>query len=633
MNGIPVLAADPTPKDQLQTLNALETEAVFVEADDYDDYDDDDDDFEDYRAGGGGGGGGFGSKLLGVDDSKLQQMTASIKISHSVANAVSKMEKIEQSKRTMVQGKDDRATLEQVLDPRTRLILFKFLSTGLCESIDGCLSTGKEANVYYAKAGTSSTIQNVLKGFGGNNPPMEQNLSTILANQSIVDSKAERLITEFAIKIYKTSILVFKDRDKYVTGEFRWKNGYCKSNPRKMVQVWAEKELRNYKRIYNSGIPCPQPILLKRNVLVMEFLGTGDGWPSPRLKDAVLTEKRLREAYVQCIMILRQLYVKCRLVHGDLSEYNLLWHNNQVYVIDVSQSVETDHPSALDFLRKDVANVNDFFRKHKVAQLNVMTTRQLFEYVTQSESIVDGRSESKSDASQQENEFDNDWSQLERIMNEVDKQADAVSSMSDKERKDSEQRILVDEAVFMNSFLPRSLNQIQESDVKKLQLGDVENVYAAAVASMLPTLSNPARDELTKNDDNMDCATTTSPVNENTNQTEIPITKSVQFAVDDDNDDDVNDENDSTNLEYDSDGDNDDDYDDEDDENAERSKYIKVPKTPEELAAEKLEQKQLRKQNKKVVKEEKKEQRKTKLKKKDKKRAIKKASGPNSKKS
>jgi RIO1 family len=47
----------------------------------------------------------------------------------------------------------------------------------------------------------------------------------------------------------------------------------------------------------------------------------------------------------------------CRLVHGDLSEYNLLYHQGKLYVIDVSQSMEQDHPHALDFLRMDCRSV------------------------------------------------------------------------------------------------------------------------------------------------------------------------------------------------------------------------------------------------------------------------------------
>jgi RIO kinase 1 len=316
------------------------------EEDDMDDYDDDDeDDYYDYvddpLAGGGAAGGRLSVATLSATSSK------NMNLSHSVANSVAKMEVLETHKRTLNQGRDDRATMEQVLDPRTRMILFKLLSRGFLEKVDGCLSTGKEANVYYAKAGKQK--------------PTAAESMTSEAKSTSTDNTAEpeeRVVTEYAIKIYKTSILVFKDRDKYVSGEHRWRKGYCKSNPRKMVKVWAEKEMRNYRRIYQAGIPTPQPVLLKSHVLLMEFLGQ-DGWPSPRLKDVTLSEKRLREAYVQTVKIMRHMYHRCKLVHGDLSEYNLLWHDNQVYVIDVSQSVETDHPSALDFLRKDAANVND----------------------------------------------------------------------------------------------------------------------------------------------------------------------------------------------------------------------------------------------------------------------------------
>eukprot|EP01031_Cornospumella_fuschlensis_P034158 gene34158-41348_t len=128
-----------------------------------------------------------------------------INLSVRVQNDITRSEK-KGEKRVSNQGKDDRATSEQVLDPRTRLILFKLLSNGYLSEIDGCLSTGKEANVYYAKGGDGR---------------------------------------ELAVKIFKTSILVFKDRDKYVSGEFRFRSGYCKSNPRKMVKTWAEKEMRN----------------------------------------------------------------------------------------------------------------------------------------------------------------------------------------------------------------------------------------------------------------------------------------------------------------------------------------------------------------------------------------------------
>jgi len=168
--------------------------------------------------------------------------------SHKVSTSISKMQNLSLSKKTSHTGRDDRATSEQCLDPRTRLILFKLLSNGFLELIDGCLSTGKEANVYYGKAGriglsgspgvSSATSNNDTSSSSGatTSPAKNKNIATYEPNTS-------SNITEYAIKIYKTSILVFKDRDKYVSGEHRWRKGYCKSNPRKMVKVWAEKEM------------------------------------------------------------------------------------------------------------------------------------------------------------------------------------------------------------------------------------------------------------------------------------------------------------------------------------------------------------------------------------------------------
>jgi RIO kinase 1 len=88
---------------------------------------------------------------------------------------------------------------------------------------------------------------------------------------------------EYAIKIYKTSILIFKDRERYVEGEFRFRNGPTGKNPRKMVKMWAEKELRNLKRLQGK-IPCPVALVVKSNVLVMDFIGK-DMKAAPKLKD------------------------------------------------------------------------------------------------------------------------------------------------------------------------------------------------------------------------------------------------------------------------------------------------------------------------------------------------------------
>ncbi len=258
------------------------------------------------------------------------------------------------AKQDRVADKSDRATSEQVLDPRTRMILLQMINRNVVSEVNGCLSTGKEANVYHAL--------------------------TILQEEG---SEAAVAPLHRAIKVYKTSILVFKDRDKYVTGEYRFRQGYSKSNNRAMVKVWAEKEMRNLKRIYASGIPCPEPVQLRLHVLVMGFLGDYKGIPAPRLKDVELVdgdiEARWKLLYLQLLGYMRILYQVCRLVHADLSEYNVLYHDDKLWLIDVSQSVEHDHPRSLEFLRMDVKNVSEFFRRKGVDILSEKTT---FGFVT-----------------------------------------------------------------------------------------------------------------------------------------------------------------------------------------------------------------------------------------------------------
>uniref|UniRef100_H2ZSG1 Serine/threonine-protein kinase RIO1 n=1 Tax=Latimeria chalumnae TaxID=7897 RepID=H2ZSG1_LATCH len=239
-----------------------------------------------------------------------------------------------------------------------------------------------------------------------------------------------------AIKIYKTSILMFKDRDKYVSGEFRFRHGYCKGNPRKMVRTWAEKEMRNLIRLQTAEIPSPEPILLRSHVLVMGFIGKND-MPAPLLKNAQLSESKARELYLQVIQYMRRMYQDARLVHADLSEFNMLYHNGGIYIIDVSQSVEHDHPHALEFLRKDCANVNDFFRKHDVA---VMTVKELFGFVTDP-SIT-----------------------KENIDDYLEKAMEIASQRTEDERSNQDK---VDEEVFKNAYIPRTLTEVKnyERDV------------------------------------------------------------------------------------------------------------------------------------------------------------------------
>lgn len=325
-------------------------------------------------------------------------------INNATANHLKRTEKRLDALRFRIKDKADRATVDQVLDPRTIRILSKLITQGHLSEIHGCVSTGKEANVY----------------------------------QATTESGQDRVI-----KVYKTSILVFKDRDKYVQGEFRFRRGYCRSNPRKLVQTWAEKEMRNLSRIYQAGIPCPKPHVLKSHILVMDMIGR-DGLPAPLLKNAdVQDQGKYCSLYFKLVVYMRRLFQECKLVHADLSEFNLILLDDEIYIIDVSQSVEQDHVMALEFLRKDCVNVNDYFRKKEVATL---TTRELFDFIT--EPNIDK---------------DNIDDYLFKLNQKASKRT--VEALTEQEKLDDE--------VFKSAYIPQRLDDVinYEKDVRLAKQG------------------------------------------------------------------------------------------------------------------------------------------------------------------
>ncbi|KAJ4320403.1 Serine/threonine-protein kinase rio1 [Fusarium piperis] len=326
--------------------------------------------------------------------------------------------------------KADRATSEQVLDQRTRMILLQMINRGSVSEVHGAISTGKEANVYGAVLHDDRTGET----------------------------------TQRAIKVYKTAILSFKDRERYITGEHRFKGGFDKGNNRKMVKLWAEKEFRNLRRIYNAGIPCPEPINLKLHVLVMGFLGDRKGWAYPRLRDAILTgddvDQQWYKLYVQLLGIMRRIYQVCRLVHADLSEYNILYHKEKLYIIDVSQSVEPDHPRSLEFLRMDIKNVGDFFRRKGV---DTLADRAIFNFITAPEGAVEEPAMSEA---------------LEKL---YETRPDATS-------EDHAAQLEVDNEVFRNQYIPQTLEQVYdiEKDAQKVNQGQGNDlVYSNLLADQV----------------------------------------------------------------------------------------------------------------------------------------------------
>ena len=215
---------------------------------------------------------------------------------------------------------DDYKVWGDVFDKATLKILYKLANKGVIKAMGGVISTGKEANVFHAIGGEDE---------------------------------------ELAIKIYRMATSNFKAMQNYLLGDPRFSN--VKMDKRNIVFAWTKKEFRNLMRSYEVGVLAPKPINSEKNILIMEFIGS-DGIGAPRLKDIGVDLADPESNFNKIVGYISDLYNKADLVHGDLSEFNVLYTDEPV-LIDMGQAVTLDHPMAEEFLKRDIKNIVRFFRK------------------------------------------------------------------------------------------------------------------------------------------------------------------------------------------------------------------------------------------------------------------------------
>ena len=214
----------------------------------------------------------------------------------------------------------DRRVFDQVFDRLTLMALYKMMKTGVIDTLDFPVARGKEAHVFHG---------------------------TNLAGDPV------------AVKIFHTSNAVFKNLIQYIEGDPRFTG--LRRKHRDLVEVWVRKEYRNLNRLARWGLNVPFPRGVHKNVLIMDYMGTATS-PSPKLRDVVIDDPP--SVYGDLLRFLAIAWQKAKLVHGDFSPYNILWHDGRACVIDVGQAVVDSHPKAQEFLVRDVTRLVEWGQKN-----------------------------------------------------------------------------------------------------------------------------------------------------------------------------------------------------------------------------------------------------------------------------
>jgi RIO kinase 1 len=200
------------------------------------------------------------------------------------------------------------------------MLLYKLLSDGLFDTLEFPISTGKEANVFRG-------------------------------------TKGDRFV---AVKIYRVATATFKNFGKYIIGDPRFRS--IGKDHRGLISLWAQKEHKNLTRLREAGIRVPEPLACREHILVMEYIGQPDA-AAPMLRDAGLDRAGLERVQHEVLSFFDKSYNRAGLVHGDLSEYNILIDGKKTVFIDLAQAVVLEHPMAQELFERDLRNMAAWFRR------------------------------------------------------------------------------------------------------------------------------------------------------------------------------------------------------------------------------------------------------------------------------
>lgn len=207
-------------------------------------------------------------------------------------------------------------TLHNVFDDFTDRNIYKLIKQGYIDGLEGPLSTGKEANIFIAKKGDEKRIA----------------------------------------KIYRLQTCDYNKMFTNIRTDVRYST--LKNQRRDVIFAWAHREFRNLLKAREAFVRVPTPYTALFNILIMEFVG--DDFAAPKLKDS--QPENPEKFFDDVILQMKKLY-SAGLVHGDLSGFNILNHDEKPVFIDVSQATTLENHNAQEFLERDVRNICKLFRK------------------------------------------------------------------------------------------------------------------------------------------------------------------------------------------------------------------------------------------------------------------------------
>ena len=224
--------------------------------------------------------------------------------------------------------------------------LAAMVEEGLVDEVIGQLMSGKEATVYVVRCGEHVRCAKVYKEA---NQRSFRNNASYQEGRKVKNSRQARAMEKGS---------------RY---------------GRKMQEeVWQSAEVDALYRLAAAGVRVPQPHICFEGVLLMDLVLDADGHPAPRLNDVEMSEELALEYHA--MLVNQAVRMLCAgLIHGDLSEYNILVAESGPVIIDLPQAIDAaGNSNAAEMLERDVANLRSYFSAFAPALIDTQYGKEIW---------------------------------------------------------------------------------------------------------------------------------------------------------------------------------------------------------------------------------------------------------------
>ena len=220
------------------------------------------------------------------------------------------------------------------------------IDEGLIDEVISRLMSGKEADVYVVRCNSEVRCAKVYK--------------------------------EASKRGFKQAVLYREGRKSRNSRRNRAMEKGSKFGREQQEQTWHNAEVDALTKLANAGVRVPQPYGCIDGVLLMELVTDSEGDVAPRLSDVSLSASQALEGHSQVMrFVVRMLCAG--LIHGDLSEFNILMDENGPVIIDLPQAVDAAaNNNAESMLLRDVNNMRSYYGQYNPELLKTQYAKEIW---------------------------------------------------------------------------------------------------------------------------------------------------------------------------------------------------------------------------------------------------------------